>query len=169
MAATLHVFTFKEGLLARLAHDLRLHVERFSVDSDGATVRATFHPSSVRVDGVAHGERVDATALSEKDRRSIEATVANELLPGVVTLEGEVRDGAVRARLTMRGRARELDLPVRVVGNELHVEAELVPSRWGVAPYKAVGGAIRLQDRWRVRLVLPGTGMAGEWKGPAGG
>ena len=46
------VFTFKEGLLSPVAHDLRISVTRFSVLLDGArsTVTATFDTGSLLVD-----------------------------------------------------------------------------------------------------------------------
>ena len=45
------VFSFKDGLLARLAHDLKLQVERFSIEVDDSTrqIKATFYPSSIQV------------------------------------------------------------------------------------------------------------------------
>lgn len=155
MPATLHVHTFKDGLLARLAHDLRLHVGRFDVALDGGTVRASFDPASARVDGVMHGDRLDAAGLSDKDKRTVEETIHTMIVRGPVSFEGEVAGDRVRGRLTMNGQVRDLDLPVRVAKGELVVDTEIVPSRWGIAPYKALAGAIRLQDRWRVRLTLP--------------
>ena len=45
------LFSFKDGLLARLAHDLKLQVERFSIEVDDSTreIKATFDPSSIQV------------------------------------------------------------------------------------------------------------------------
>jgi hypothetical protein len=44
----------------------------------------------------------------------------------------------------------------------LAVEVPLVPSRWGIAPYRALAGALKLQDRVIVRLSLPrGDRLAG--------
>ena len=46
------LFSFKDGLLARLAHDLKLQVSRFSIEVDESTqaIKATFDPSA-RPDG----------------------------------------------------------------------------------------------------------------------
>ena len=45
------LFSFKDGLLARLAHDLKLQVERFSIEVEDSTrqINATFDPSSIQV------------------------------------------------------------------------------------------------------------------------
>jgi hypothetical protein len=48
---TLYVFTFKEGLLSKVAHDLRLSVQRFSVQVDGENVVAAIATSALTVDG----------------------------------------------------------------------------------------------------------------------
>jgi hypothetical protein len=42
LQGTVHVFTFKEGLLARAAHDLRLRLERFRVSLDQEALVAIF-------------------------------------------------------------------------------------------------------------------------------
>lgn len=162
MRATLQIFTYKDGLLARMAHDLRLSLGRFEVALEDGRVRGSFDPASARVDGVAHGDRVDAAGLSDKDKRTIEDTIAKDVLDAVrhrrVDFEGALVPDPwrVEGRLTMRGRAVDVELPVDVEGGEVVVDATIVPSRWGIAPYKALAGAIKLQDRWRVRLVLEG-------------
>lgn len=170
MPATFHVYTYKDGLLARVAHDLRLTVTRFRVELADGRVTARFEPGSARVDGVAHGERIDLAGLSDKDKRTIEATIRDEILgTGVVRFEGAAAGGEVRGTLTLAGRSAPLVVPVAARPGELVVDTTLTPSRWGVAPYKALAGAMRLQDRWRVRLVLPYSGEiatgAAVWEG----
>lgn len=167
----LHVYTFKEGLLSRLAHDLRLSVPRFEVGLSAGRVDAWFDPASARVDGVATGDRVDPDALSPRDKATIEATVRDEVL-GVerVRFEGRV-DGAppigVAGRLILHPHVGgkpgpemrvEMRVPVRLAGDQLHVETVIQPSAFGVRPYRAMGGALRLADRWRVVLRLPWPG-----------
>jgi hypothetical protein len=170
MSSTLHVFTYKDGLLARLAHDLRLTITRFEVDLTGTQVKARFDVTSARVDGVAHGDRVDGTALSDKDKNTIEATIPKEILGHTpVLFDGEWSDDRAWGRLTILGRAVDVELPVVRAAHALVVETELTPSRWGVVPYRAMLGAIRLQDRWRVRLTLPYSGYETFWReGSAG-
>lgn len=161
MNPSLHVYTYKDGLLSRLAHDLRLHVARFGVALADGRVRVRVDPVSARVDGVPRGETIDPDAISIRDRRTIEATIVRDVLGGGPLLfEGAVAAESVRGRLTMNGREAALDVPVLVASGGLVVDTEIVPSRWGVAPYRALAGAIRLQDRWRVRLVLPWEGGA---------
>lgn len=166
--ATIHVFTYKDGLLARLAHDLRLSLRRFELRRAGDAVSGRFWPASLSVDGVAGRDgRVDAAALSESDRAKIVRNATEEILhterDPEVRFEGALVDGgrAVDGALTMVGRTCPVRAEVRAEGGRLRAEVVLAPSRWGIAPYKALAGAIKLQDRVLVRLDLPAD--------PAGG
>ncbi|MES2641714.1 MAG: YceI family protein [Myxococcota bacterium] len=161
MTPALHIYVYREGLLARFGHDLRLTVPRFEVTLRGDRVTAWFDVGSVRVDGAATGEKVDPTRLSEADKTKIQAAIAGEILDVArfpkVTLEGDVTfpGPAVRARLTMKGRTADEEIPVSRVPGLLRVNTVITPSRWGITPYKTLAGAIRLQDRWRIQLYLP--------------
>jgi polyisoprenoid-binding protein YceI len=160
--ARVYVFTFKQGLLARLAHDLRLSVTRFELRFDHDRVSAKFDATSLSVDGVAHGERIDRAALSDDDKIKIEATVRNEILHASrhphVEVTGSIRrrDGSVAldAELHLHGHSQGLQLPVRTDNQRTFVEVELMPSKFGIPPYKALAGAIRLQDRIVIRVEI---------------
>ena len=58
--AELVVFTKKEGLLSKVAHDLRLSLARFEISRDGDTVRGRFWPDTLTVDGAMRDGRLDA-------------------------------------------------------------------------------------------------------------
>jgi hypothetical protein len=161
-AATIHVFTYKDGLLARLAHDLRLSLRRFEIERDGDELRARFWPDSLVVDGVVErGGAVDSTALSDGDRRKIAGNIRDSVLLldrfPEASFRGRLVDGgaAVEGELTLAGRAAPLRIAVQTTGGRLRAEVPLVPSRWGIAPYRALAGAIKLQDRVLVTIDLP--------------
>jgi hypothetical protein len=162
MRARVYVFTFKEGLFAGLAHDLRLSVGSFEISVDHNCVKAMFDPSSLRVDGVAHGSKLDPNALSGDDKAEIEATLREQILETTahprIELNGTLtRDGAaftVEAQLHLHGHSRGLRIPVRFAPDRAFAEVELVPSQFGIPKYKALAGAIRLQDRVVVRVEL---------------
>jgi len=165
---TIQVFTYKDGLLARLAHDLRLTLGRFEIQREGATVQARFWPGSLRVDGaIDRRGQLDPAALSDSDRRKIGENIANEVLhldrSPEASFRGQiVADGAaVEGELTLAGRSVALRVPVQAVGDRLRAEVTLAPSRWGIAPFKALAGAIKLQDR--VLVVIELDAAAGSW------
>src|SRR3982751_6456113 len=74
------VFTEKAGLLSGVAHDLKLRVGNFEIAIEGGTVEGRFDATSLRVVCAQHGGRDQPRALSERDRREIEATIAREVL-----------------------------------------------------------------------------------------
>src|SRR5689334_24408339 len=78
--ATCEVFTFREGVLAAVGHDLKLCVQTFDVQSDAGSVRARFDASSLRVVAAMRGGKEDPGALSDRDRREIERNCAREVL-----------------------------------------------------------------------------------------
>jgi hypothetical protein len=160
MTATIQVFTYKDGLLARLAHDLRLTLRRFEIQRDGAAITARFWPGSLHVDGAIdrHGQ-LDVNTLSDNDRRKIGENIADDVLHldrfPEASFRGQIVGDAVEGELSMAGRSASVRVPVQAAGGRLRGEVILVPSRWGITPYKALAGAIKLQDRVRVVVDLP--------------
>ncbi len=157
---TLHLFTFKAGLLSRVAHDLRLTAGSWSVGRDGDGVRARVALGTLAVDGAMRRGVLDPGALSARDRRTIEEALRDEVLDvgryPEAAFDGRVEGGALVGTLVLRGRSAPVRLDARRgPDGALHVDGELAPSAWGIAPYKALMGAIHLQDRVRVVAVVP--------------
>ena len=159
---TIHVFTYKDGLLARLAHDLRLSLRRFEVVKSGATITGRFWPGSLVVDGVVERSgQVDTRALSEADPRKILGNIADEVLllarfPEAVFTGTVVAGGVgIEGSLTMVGQTAAVNVSIEAVDGRLRANLTLVPSRWGIAPYRALAGAIKLQDRVLVKIDFP--------------
>jgi len=175
--AKIQVFTYKDGLLARLAHDLRLSLGRFEITREGDEIRGRFWPGSLTVDGaVGRGGELDTRALSASDRSKIAGNIAEHVLDLARFPEasfagklaaGEQGEGThtLVGTLTLVGRAVPLRVSVRAAGGRLVAEVPLVPSRWGIAPYRALAGAIKLQDRVLVTLDLPAN--MDRWSGIA--
>lgn len=158
-APTIHVFTYKDGLLARLAHDLRLTARRFEIRRAGAELTGRFWPDSLVVDGVPHGAQLDRSALSESDRAKIQRNITDEILHAArfptIEFAGTSQGSTLTGSLTMVGKTAPVSAPLRREAGRLRAEFTLVPSRWGIPPYKALAGAIKLQDRVLVALDLP--------------
>jgi hypothetical protein len=75
---TIRVFTFKDGLFARAAHDLRLRLEHFSVRLDGDELRVDFDLRSLVVEGAVESGVV--TAYEPARRAEVEAVMHEHVL-----------------------------------------------------------------------------------------
>lgn len=163
------VFSFKDGLLARLAHDLKLQVERFSIEVDDTTrqIKATFDPSSIQVVCAQVDGRDDPSALSSGDKKRIYDNVTKDVLR--VRKHPEIRfdstqiaergDGfAVEGSLLMHGKTRPVQASIRPDGDRWVTEVRLHQPDFGIKPYTAALGALKVKPDVLVRVSVPKGG-----------
>jgi len=169
---TLHIFTFKAGLLSTIAHDLRLTVPHFTLDIDGENVRGRAQMTEIIVDGAMKRGVLQPRGLSDKDKADVRENIAKDVLksatypqvsfegtaPGGVRLEGPAGPDASSARFTVSGqleivgRKQPISFSVERRGGRLLARAELLQSRWGIKPFKAMLGTLKVQDRIELTL-----------------
>ena len=162
--AILRVFTFKEGLLSGVAHDLELALERFRIDWDPAHVSATFDTRSLRVLHAVVAGHAAPDALSARDRHSIERNIAEDVLATGRHPEARFESSSVEiagdgfivhGALTLAGVRQELSVPVRRDGSRYTAELVLDQRRFGITPYSAMLGTLKLKPEVRVLLHVP--------------
>ena len=160
---TLEVFTFKEGLLSVVAHDLRLSLRRFTIEVDQDRVQGHFSLASLEIDGAVRGGKVESGVLSAKDLKEIRRNMDDKVLHirkhPEVTFEGRVTSRPanrvqVDGKFHLHGRQQALGIETIVEQGRARGKITLQPSRWGIPPFKALLGAIRLQDRVEIRWDL---------------
>jgi hypothetical protein len=168
MHATIHIFTYKSGLLARMAHDLQLTAQRCELTLQGRQLHAACAADSLRVDGAVTSHGLAPDALSATDKQQVEQTVRTEILDSAryptIELTARIDDGGkdrlrVSGTLRVRDQERPIEVEVQRRGDSLQTELELTPSQFGIAPYKALAGAIKLQDRVRVVVTIALAGQ----------
>jgi polyisoprenoid-binding protein YceI len=163
--ATLSVHTRRGGAAAKAGHDLVLHVTSWQAtldvgsDDDATTIELTADPTSLRV----HKGTGGIQALGDEEKSSIHQTIDDEVLKRreIVFRSTRVRSSAERRVLSVEG---ELELagsrrPVAfdlALGDDggLSATAVVTQSRWGVKPYSALFGALKVLDD--VEVVLDG-------------
>ncbi|MEZ4299133.1 MAG: YceI family protein [Polyangiaceae bacterium] len=162
------VFTFKEGLLSAVAHDLQIRVTRFAIDIEPETnaINATFDARSLRV-MTAMKDGMPTEALSDGDRRKIEENIVDDVLhskrfPEIRFTSSSVEeDGAggyrVRGTLALHGKTREVTVLSRNDGEGQVMEVKLHQPDWGIQPYSALFGALKIKPDVLVRIALPGA------------
>jgi len=171
MHATIQVFTYKAGLLARVAHDLRLTAQRHELTLQGNHVSGSCAADSLVIDGVVTSHGLDASVLSDKDQRQILETLRTEILHASqyprIELEADIEQRSATAfkltgTLRLHGRSRPVGTEIVHSGDHLQGSFEIAPSDFGIPPYKALAGAIKLQDRVRVSIDVALDGQSPE-------
>ena len=164
--ANCHVYTFKEGLLSVVAHDLKLRIEKFSLDinvEDGA-VTATFDPSSLRVVcAMKDGSEVQG-ALTPKDCRYIEASIVKDVIdirkyPQIVFTSTKVDASqgvrVVEGILTLNGQDRPIKSQVLKREGLLITECTLHQPDFGIKPFSAMLGTLKIKPDIKVVVSMP--------------
>lgn len=159
---TIRVFTYKEGVLSAVAHDLRIELQRFEIQLDGEAVSANFDLKSLRVEGpMQHGvlqaEQYDASKRAEVEKAMHGDVLHTDKHP-TARFSGRAVPNAsgfhVTGQLELAGRSEPLAFDVRDEQGRFGAQFELQPSRWGISQYKALLGAIKLKDQLKVELDL---------------
>jgi hypothetical protein len=160
------VLTFKEGLLSAVAHDLMIRVTRFDVDIDDASlaVTARFDATSLQVATAMHAGAPQPSALGESDKRKIEENILSDVLrardyPEVRFRSTEVtRSGEgyrVAGELSLHGKTRTITFDARPDGERLSAEITLHQPDFGIKPYSAMLGTLKIKPDVIVRISLP--------------
>lgn len=160
------IYSFKEGLLSRLAHDLKLRVQSLQVTVDPATpaVRAVMDTRSIKVVCFRHDGQDDPRPISAADRSQIEKNLHEDVLasdrfPEAVFVSTAVTangDGfTVRGALTLHGCTAELTAPVRRIGDRYLATVTLRQREFAIKPYTAALGALKVRDEVTITLEVP--------------
>ena len=107
------VFTYKDGALAAVAHDLKLRFRRGTVSVDGGQVRATIETGSLAVVCPRKAGQDAPGLLPELLYSEIEKNAAKDVLevsrfPEARFESTSIDAASVRGRLTLHGVTREL-------------------------------------------------------------
>jgi len=168
--ATCEVLTFREGFLSAMAHDLLLRVGAFelAVDPEAPSVSARLDARSVRVVTALRDGRPLPGALRPADVRDIEKTISGTVLradrfpeirftSNAVSRAGDGYD--VRGALALCGATGELSVPVRRDGDRLRAEVTIHQPAFGIRPYAAMLGTLRVRPDVIVRVSVPAEGI----------
>ena len=166
--------TFRDGLAAQAGHDLTIEATRWS---GRLGVNEDLSPADldVRIDMGALVVR-DGTGgvkpLSDRDRREIAVTarkvLASDRHPEAVFATAGFElvaggGGEISGTLTIRGQARPLKVHVtQTSADPYHAETQVVQSDYGIKPYTAFLGALRVRDAVDVAVDLDLSAQAAD-------
>jgi polyisoprenoid-binding protein YceI len=162
---------FREGVLSAVGHDVQVGADRFHIDVDeeAGTVEAVIEADSVRVRGALRDGRVDTAVLSPADARKIDDSLRDEVLEArrfpEIRYVGRARAATAEGRevegtLQLHGVARPLTLRTRRSGDVEEVEVRIAQPDFGIRPFRAMLGALKIRPELVVRVVLRGPGRA---------
>ncbi len=160
------VFTYKEGVLSAIAHDLKHRVTAFTVDVDDRTgaIDARFDARSLRVECVMRAGREAPGSLRDDQKREIEGNVIKDVLharrhPEIRFVSREVEPQGEGLRvvgtLSLHGVDRRLEAVARRDGERLVASVPIHQPDYGIQPYRALLGALKIQPTLRVQLSIP--------------
>ncbi len=172
--ARVRVFTFKEGILSAVAHDLEIDVTRMSIEwpDDASRIRAELDAKSLRVLHAVVDGRPAPTALSDRDKRKIEQTILDDVLRAsrhpTIRFEASLAWSAaqpsvpaIEGMLELHGRSRSVRVSVEPRGDDLVATATLHQPDFGIAPYSAMFGTLKLKPDVRVEVRIPASRRPG--------
>jgi polyisoprenoid-binding protein YceI len=160
------VFTFKEGLLSPIAHDLRLRVGHFSVEVDEAThaIVASFDANSLSVDTPMRDGVENPSALSTADKQKIEGQIRDDVLHSARYPKVEFRGRAtpvnagggydLEGELTLHGVTQPISAQTQLVAGRQQLELRLHQPDFGITPFRAMLGTLKIRADVTVRLAL---------------
>jgi polyisoprenoid-binding protein YceI len=160
---TLSVRTGRTGAAAKAGHDLLIHVTAWEAtlhvgdDHADTSIALDADAASLRV----HEGTGGMQSLGDDDKANIHQTIDDDVLKrqaisfrstGVSGGEGRV---SVDGELTLAGTTRPLAFDLEVGdGGRLRAVAVVKQSDWGMKPYSALFGALKVKDD--VAVVLDG-------------
>ena len=166
--------TFRDGLAAQAGHDLTIEATRWSgvlgVNEDLSPADLDIHIDMGAL--VVRGGTGGIKPLTDRDRREIAVTarkvLASDRHPEAVFaaagFEPEAGGGGeISGTLTIGGQARPLKVHVTQTGaDRYHAEAQVVQTDYGIKPYTAFFGALRVRDAIDIAVDLDLTDQAAD-------
>lgn len=155
-SAEVLVFTFKEGLLSAVAHDLKLKATKFTLDVEGEAVKLELDPASLRVVSPMKDGQENPSAIPQLLWGEIEKNMHGDVLevkrhPRIEFVTTHVTETEVVGRLTLHGQTHEL----RGARTGRTAEFRFEQRRFGIKPFSAMLGSLKVKDEVRVRVTIP--------------
>jgi polyisoprenoid-binding protein YceI len=154
---TLTVRTGRKGAASKAGHDLRIEVTSWQAtlelgDSPSMTLTADSRSFKVR-EGTG-----GVKSLDDDDKANIEKTIDDEVLKGSsiefrstgVAVDGE--RVSVHGDLSIRGKTQPIAFDLLHSGGRLVGSAVVNQPSWGIKPYSALFGALKVADEVTVSI-----------------
>ncbi len=163
-------YTFKSGLLSKLAQDLLIDVTDFKVNVDvpeggfaSGSLELEIQANSLKVDcAMKDGERQPDT-LKEKDIADIEADMAKKVLhpdkyptANFSSKAIQEKEGGyhISGELSLHGVTKSVDFDVDTSGGGLKGRFTIIQTDYKIKPFKAMMGTLKIKDEMDIGFDL---------------
>ncbi|MFB4312177.1 YceI family protein [Actinomadura sp. GTD37] len=152
--------TGRSGLGRRAGHDLTIEAARWSAEAEAREpLSASSVAVTVEVDALEVREGTGgAMPLSDRDRAEIGKNLRKTLdaarHPRITFASTAVGDGFVEGDLTIMGRTKPVRIAAALEDGRVRGSVTVTQTRWGIKPYTAFFGALRLADDVEVEFDL---------------
>lgn len=151
------VFTFKEGLLSAMAHDLKLRATVLELDATDTQVTVKVDASSLRVvspmkDGAEHAGALPKALYGEIEKNAAADVLDAKRHPTITFESTAITDTQVTGKLTLHGVTRELS-GKRTAKNAASFTFD--QRDFGIKPYSAMLGTLKVKPEVVVKVTLP--------------
>jgi hypothetical protein len=158
------VFTYKEGLLSAIAHDLKIQVTQFQIEvKDDLQIEAKFSTSSLKVVNAIQNGAENPSALSASDKGKIQQTILDDVLHSSKFAEITFSSTSVKAtgdtyqiegKLTLHGQSKTISFSTKKEGDKQTAEVKLHQPDFGMKPYSAMLGTLKIKPDVLVKISL---------------
>ncbi len=163
-------YTYKAGLLSKIAHDLLIDVTDFKVNVDvpeggfaSGSLGLEIQTNSLKVDcAMKDGERNPGT-LKEKDIADIEADMAKKVLHpdkhptasfSSKTIQEKEGGYRVSGDLSLHGTTKPIDFDIDTSGGGLKGRFTITQTDYKIKPFKAMMGTLKIKDEMDIGFDL---------------
>ncbi len=151
---SLQVRTYREGMAARVGHDLVFEVTRWEAtvaiadDSASSTIELSADPHSLEIREALRGLK----SLTDHDRGEIAKNIDDKVLRGqpIGFRSTAVAPPTVEGELTMGGSTRPVVAQLDAADGRVSATIPLTQSDWGIKPYRGLMGALKVRDELEI-------------------
>ncbi|MET0385111.1 MAG: YceI family protein [Polyangiales bacterium] len=160
------VYSYKEGLLSKIAHDLKHRATRFAlaIDEQAGAIHAEIDARSLRVECVMKDAQESTDTISDDDRKKIEGQIVEDVLHAnqhpLITFQSTAvspeADGfKIDGVLELNGHRKPVTTHARRSNGHYAAELTLHQPDFGIKPFSAMMGALKIKPDVIIRMVVP--------------
>ena len=163
-------YTFKSGLLSKLAHDLLIDVTDFTVNIDvpedgftSGSLGLEIQASSLKVVCAMKDGARQPDTLKEKDIADIEADMAKKVLhpdkyptANFSSKSIQEKEGGyhISGELSLHGVTKTVDFDIDTSGGGLKGRFTIIQTDYKIKPFKAMMGTLKIKDEMDIGFDL---------------